>query len=121
MKVRLVVFGHAADANSVSIVDLTVLQAINSEFSIYALKSPLIQLLNFSFAFVSSSVFLKGVSSSVLLEKINCNNKLLLQEKEVVTALKDRYLEVVLTLGAGDIDQLVSPIKNMLTAKLEIN
>ena len=64
---------------------------------------------------------IKGVSSSVLLEKINCNNKLLLQEKEVVTALKDRYLEVVLTLGAGDIDQLVSPIKNMLTAKLEIN
>ena len=64
---------------------------------------------------------IKGVSSSVLLEKINCNNKLLLQEKEVVTALKVRYLEVVLTLGAGDIDQLVFPIKNMLTAKLEIN
>ena len=57
-------FGHATGANSVSIVDLTVLQAINLEFSIYALKSPLIQFLNFSFAFVSSSVFLKGVSSS---------------------------------------------------------
>ena len=57
---------------------------------------------------------IEGVSSAMLLEKISISKKSLLQKKEVVEDLKDRKLEVLLTLGAGDIDQLREPIKHQL-------
>ena len=59
---------------------------------------------------------IEGVTSKMLLNKISGTNKFLLDKKEVVDSLKDRELEVLLTLGAGDIDQLVEPIK----AELEV-
>ena len=59
---------------------------------------------------------IEGVTSKMLLNKISGTNKFLLEKKEVIESLKDRELEVLLTLGAGDIDQLVEPIK----AELEV-
>ncbi len=59
---------------------------------------------------------IEGVTSKMLLNKISGTNKFLLDKKEVIESLKDRELEVLLTLGAGDIDQLVEPIK----AELEV-
>ena len=61
---------------------------------------------------------IEGVSSQMLLNKISGTNKALLQKKEVIDDLKDRELEVLLTLGAGDIDQLVEPIKTELEAHI---
>ena len=55
-----------------------------------------------------------GISSKMLLEKISISKKSLLQKKEVVEDLKDRKIEVLLTLGAGDVDQLIEPIKQEL-------
>jgi len=55
-----------------------------------------------------------GVSSQMLLDKINTKNKFLVQKSEILDFLKSRELEVLLTLGAGDIDQLVEPIENLL-------
>ncbi len=59
-----------------------------------------------------------GVSSSMLLHQVNLKNKWVFTKKELVEAMKDRELEVLLTLGAGDIDQLVEPIKEVLLNKL---
>jgi UDP-N-acetylmuramate--alanine ligase len=61
---------------------------------------------------------IEGVSSQMILNKISGTNKSLLQKKEVIDDLKDRELEVLLTLGAGDIDQLVEPIKTELEAHI---
>jgi UDP-N-acetylmuramate--alanine ligase len=64
---------------------------------------------------------IKGVTSSVLLDKVKCANKTLLAKTELISELKNRRLEVVLTLGAGDIDALVDPIKKMLNSKVAKN
>ncbi len=61
---------------------------------------------------------IEGVSSSMLLDKISISEKSLLLKKEVVEDLKDRKLEVLLTLGAGDIDQLIEPIKQQLAESI---
>jgi len=58
-----------------------------------------------------------GVTSDALLNKIKCSNKKLLSRQELIYDLKERYLEVLLTMGAGNIDQLVAPIKSVLELK----
>ncbi len=55
---------------------------------------------------------IEGVSSSVLLDQISCLQKGLYKKESVVKFLLDS--EVVLTLGAGDISDLIKPIKTHL-------
>ena len=62
-----------------------------------------------------------GINSNVLLEKISCKNKMLVDRKELIPELQNRVLEVLLTLGAGDINELVSPINSMLNSKISVN
>ena len=54
---------------------------------------------------------IEGVTSSMLLEKISSNKKCLAQKSELIRLLKSKNPEVLITLGAGDIDQFVEPIK----------
>ncbi|MBT8326572.1 MAG: UDP-N-acetylmuramate--L-alanine ligase [Bacteroidia bacterium] len=54
---------------------------------------------------------IEGVTSEVLLEKIKMQNAICIDKNVVVKELKERDLDVLLTLGAGDIDQLVEMIK----------
>jgi UDP-N-acetylmuramate--alanine ligase len=55
-----------------------------------------------------------GITSQFLLDKISKKEKYLVEKSDITAFLKDRKLEVLLTLGAGDIDQLVEPIEKML-------
>lgn len=55
---------------------------------------------------------LEGINSQFLLDKVNLEHKVIRSKKELIDDLKTRKLEVLLTLGAGDIDQLVEPIRN---------
>lgn len=55
-----------------------------------------------------------GVTSEVLLKKVNNNNKQVIDKEDVVDSLSLNNLEVVLTLGAGDIDTIVEPIKSLV-------
>nr|WP_320117244.1 UDP-N-acetylmuramate--L-alanine ligase [uncultured Marinifilum sp.] len=57
-----------------------------------------------------------GVDSSIILKNITVPAKLCTKEN-LLDLIQKRELEVLLTLGAGDIDKLVEPIKNMLTEK----
>lgn len=57
---------------------------------------------------------ISGVSSDALLDKITLNNKQIMQPSEVVQELKNRAEGVFLTIGAGDIDRIVSNIKTAL-------
>ena len=53
---------------------------------------------------------IEGVTSGALLQKINHPDAICVSKSEVVENLKQRELDILLTLGAGDIDQLVKPI-----------
>ncbi len=57
-----------------------------------------------------------GITSSVLLDKITITQKELSSKQEVVDSLSPAEIDVLLTMGAGDIDQLVSPIKKKLAS-----
>ena len=56
-----------------------------------------------------------GVSSEMLLAKIDSNHKQLCSNKELIGILEQQRPEVLLTLGAGDIDKLVEPITDAFT------
>jgi UDP-N-acetylmuramate--alanine ligase len=52
-----------------------------------------------------------GVNSQMLLSKMRIERKQLCDKNELILLLKEKQPELLLTLGAGDIDRLVEPIK----------
>ncbi|NNC82824.1 MAG: UDP-N-acetylmuramate--L-alanine ligase [Flavobacteriales bacterium] len=58
---------------------------------------------------------IEGVDSEALLDAISITNKVLCVKEDLPTAIAGRELEVLLTLGAGDIDQEIPRIKELLT------
>jgi UDP-N-acetylmuramate--alanine ligase len=63
---------------------------------------------------------IEGVTSAMLLGLMKSNNKRLSRLNTLVGELENEDNEVVLTLGAGDIDQVVEPIKEMLEKKYSL-
>lgn len=57
---------------------------------------------------------MEGVTSQIIFENISIEEKTLATKEEVLDILKTKKIEVLLTVGAGDIDTLITPIKNML-------
>ncbi len=55
-----------------------------------------------------------GVTSKLILDKVTVDDKQLCSKTELLSVIKKRKPEVLLTLGAGDIDQLVQPVKSVL-------
>jgi UDP-N-acetylmuramate--alanine ligase len=64
---------------------------------------------------------IEGVSSSMLLDKIALKHKEVISKDELMNKLQIKDIEVLLTLGAGDIDTLVQPIKELLTKEKSLN
>ncbi len=58
-----------------------------------------------------------GVTSEIIFNKVSITDKVLISKDNVLNELKKKSCEVVLTLGAGDIDQLVKPIRDYLIQK----
>jgi UDP-N-acetylmuramate--alanine ligase len=58
---------------------------------------------------------LPGITSKIILEKIASSQKTLQTKEEVLLNLQsEKSWDVLATVGAGDIDTLVQPIKNIL-------
>lgn len=55
-----------------------------------------------------------GVTSDIIFNEIKNKNKRLVTKQELLKDVKDHNFDVLLTLGAGDIDDFVVPIKNIL-------
>jgi UDP-N-acetylmuramate--alanine ligase len=55
-----------------------------------------------------------GVTSSVLLEKISCKEKQICQKDELIETIKKIKPELIVTMGAGDIDRFVPQIETLL-------
>ncbi len=62
-----------------------------------------------------------GVSSQLLLEGITSAEKMVCSKNELLKELNKSGVEVLITLGAGDIDTLVQPIQENFKKKLAIN
>ena len=56
---------------------------------------------------------IEGVTSAALLEKITSKNKMLCSKEELLKVIKDIDPELVMTVGAGDIDRFVPQIEKM--------
>ena len=54
-----------------------------------------------------------GVSSELIFNKIKNQNKILCTKAELLEILKNKKPEVLMTLGAGDIDEFIEPIKKL--------
>jgi len=61
---------------------------------------------------------IEGVTSKIILDKVNIENKILCDKDEVINILKNRDLEVLITIGAGNIDTLVGKINNLFDEKI---
>ena len=55
-----------------------------------------------------------GVTSDALLEEVTCRHKHLLDHQGVIEYLGSTDNQVVLTIGAGDIDRIVEPLSKVL-------
>ncbi|MEC7646601.1 MAG: UDP-N-acetylmuramate--L-alanine ligase [Bacteroidota bacterium] len=55
-----------------------------------------------------------GITSQIILDLCNNPKKELCSKKELLSILENKNIDVLLTLGAGDIASLVQPIKHML-------
>jgi UDP-N-acetylmuramate--alanine ligase len=62
---------------------------------------------------------IQGVTSELLLDLIAVTNKVLCEKEELPSLIAARDLEVLLTLGAGDIDREIPLIQNHLTKRLK--
>ena len=58
---------------------------------------------------------IEGVNSSMILDKVALDKKEICGKVGLVEKIKSWTPDVVLTIGAGDIDQMVLPIKNALS------
>ena len=55
---------------------------------------------------------IEGITSRIIFGQVQLSDKVLCRKDEVLSELKKTEQQVILTLGAGDIDQLVMPIAN---------
>lgn len=61
---------------------------------------------------------IEGVSSKLIFKDIDCKEKELLEYGELLDWLKSRDVDVVVSLGAGNIDRLVQPITELLKERI---
>jgi UDP-N-acetylmuramate--alanine ligase len=57
---------------------------------------------------------IEGVTSEIILRDVKLKNKTLCSNENLITLLKEKQLDVLVTFGAGDIDKMVPKIKEML-------
>lgn len=57
---------------------------------------------------------IEGINSAWLLEKIQMPNKRLASKDEILEIIAEEPVEVLLTMGAGNIDLLTEPLKNIM-------
>ena len=60
---------------------------------------------------------IEGVSSQIIFERITSPQKALINKEELLSFLQTKDIEVLATMGAGDIDRLLPEIKKQLEEK----
>ena len=57
---------------------------------------------------------IEGITSQALLEKVNLTNKSLCPKEQLLELIAERKPELLVTMGAGNIDRFVEPLKTMM-------
>jgi len=57
---------------------------------------------------------IEGIDSTIILDKMTLESKSICKKEDVLKELENKKFDILLTLGAGDIDQLVVPIRKYL-------
>ena len=57
---------------------------------------------------------IEGVTSEMIMERMQLPNKQILSKQDAIDKIRSEKPELLLTVGAGDIDQLVQPLKSAL-------
>jgi UDP-N-acetylmuramate--alanine ligase len=57
---------------------------------------------------------IEGVDSGMIMERMKMQNKQILSKQEAIDKIRSEQPELLLTVGAGDIDQLVQPLRKAL-------
>ena len=62
---------------------------------------------------------IEGIDSDFLLKKVTITNKKVVPKKNLLAVIAELDIEVLLTLGAGDIDMIVAPLKEQLEKSID--
>ena len=58
---------------------------------------------------------IEGITSQALLDKVQLKDKCLCQKENLLAAIEKLRPELLVTMGAGDIDRFVEPLENMIS------
>ena len=62
---------------------------------------------------------IEGVTSKIIFDDVTIENKIMLQKENVLEHLENRKdIDILVTFGAGDIDRLIVPIREMLVKRV---
>lgn len=62
-----------------------------------------------------------GVDSNMILEKVNCKSKIYCERKDLLNLIKSRKFDLLMTLGAADIDVMLPEIEKILLERVPCN
>lgn len=63
---------------------------------------------------------IEGITSEIILHKINSGSKKICSKSELIESVRNSTFDIILTMGAGDIDKLVLPLKEFLTESKQL-
>lgn len=58
-----------------------------------------------------------GVDSKLILDRVDCEKKIYCERKDLLKLIKNSNFDILMTLGAADIDRLLPEIKELLESK----
>lgn len=58
---------------------------------------------------------IEGINSALILDKVSIESKQILSKEQTLDYIRMQKPELLLTVGAGDIDTLIVPLKEILT------
>jgi UDP-N-acetylmuramate--alanine ligase len=61
---------------------------------------------------------IEGVTSEIIFRNVTIDDKLLCTKKDILRIIGESPVEVLITLGAGDIDKMVEPLRELLLERI---
>ena len=59
---------------------------------------------------------IEGITSQALLEKVQLTDKQLCMKDQLISLIDSKKPDILITMGAGDIDRFVEPLEKMIKA-----
>ncbi|MBA7523981.1 UDP-N-acetylmuramate--L-alanine ligase [subsurface metagenome] len=56
---------------------------------------------------------MKGISSKIIFDRVRMEQKMMITRERLIMVMAEKKPEILLTLGAGDIEEFVSPLENL--------